>query len=56
MCGICGVASLDGPLRPDLRDAVPAMALAIRHRMTADTFKETLWAYPTYSSDLKYMV
>lgn len=32
MCGICGVAALDGPLHPDLRDAVPSMTEAIRHR------------------------
>ena len=32
MCGICGVASLAGPLSPDLRDAVPSMTEAIRHR------------------------
>jgi asparagine synthase (glutamine-hydrolysing) len=32
MCGICGVAALEGPLDAEVRHAVPAMAAAIRHR------------------------
>lgn len=32
MCGICGVMSLDGMLDPAIRDALPAMTLALRHR------------------------
>ena len=32
MCGICGVISVDGPLNPSLRAAVPPMIAAIRHR------------------------
>ena len=32
MCGICGVFSLNGPLDPDVRLAVPAMNRALAHR------------------------
>jgi asparagine synthase (glutamine-hydrolysing) len=32
MCGICGVAALQGRLAPEIRDCVPEMAAAIRHR------------------------
>jgi len=32
MCGICGVVSLEGPLDPAVRHAVPAMTHALRHR------------------------
>src|ERR1035437_10289088 len=32
MCGICGVAALQGRLAPEVRDCVPEMAAAIRHR------------------------
>ena len=32
MCGICGMAAIQGPLEPALRASVPAMAAAIRHR------------------------
>ncbi len=32
MCGICGVASLAGPLDPRVLTSLPAMADAIRHR------------------------
>jgi pyruvate/2-oxoglutarate dehydrogenase complex dihydrolipoamide dehydrogenase (E3) component len=31
-------------------------ALAIKHGIKAAYLAEFLWAYPTYSSDLKYMV
>lgn len=32
MCGLCGAAALDGPLDPAIREALPAMTAAIRHR------------------------
>jgi asparagine synthase (glutamine-hydrolysing) len=32
MCGICGVVALDGPLDPEIRSSVGAMAAALRHR------------------------
>jgi asparagine synthase (glutamine-hydrolysing) len=32
MCGICGIAALDGPLAPALREALFAMTRALRHR------------------------
>jgi asparagine synthase (glutamine-hydrolysing) len=32
MCGICGAVSLDGPLDPAIRGAIPAMTRALRHR------------------------
>jgi asparagine synthase (glutamine-hydrolysing) len=32
MCGICGVMSVDGPLDPAVRAALPAMTAALRHR------------------------
>lgn len=32
MCGISGVVSLEGPLPPEIRRAVPAMTRALRHR------------------------
>ena len=32
MCGICGAFSLDGPLAPGVRAALPAMAESIAHR------------------------
>jgi asparagine synthase (glutamine-hydrolysing) len=32
MCGICGAVSLNGPLDPAIRAAMPAMTHALRHR------------------------
>jgi asparagine synthase (glutamine-hydrolysing) len=32
MCGICGAFALDGALDPAVRDALPAMTAALRHR------------------------
>jgi len=32
MCGICGAVSLEGTLRPEVREALPAMTRALRHR------------------------
>jgi hypothetical protein len=30
--------------------------MAVRMKLTGTALKEMLWAYPTYTSDLKYMV
>ena len=32
MCGICGIAALDGALDPRLSAALPAMTAALQHR------------------------
>jgi asparagine synthase (glutamine-hydrolysing) len=32
MCGICGIAAIDGPLEPRLAAALPAMTAALEHR------------------------
>ena len=37
-------------------EAINVFALAIGQGMTATEFKETIWAYPTYVSDMKYTV
>ena len=30
--------------------------MAIRHKLSAHDLKKSLWAYPTYVSDIKYMI
>jgi glutathione reductase (NADPH) len=37
-------------------EVVNVFAMAIRMKLRAKDLKEMLWAYPTYTSDLKYMV
>ena len=37
-------------------EVINIFALAIKHRIKASELSEFLWAYPTYTSDLKYMV
>jgi len=37
-------------------EVINTFALAIRHGIRAGELSEFLWAYPTYTSDLKYMV
>ena len=37
-------------------EAINLYALAIRHGISADAVKGTLFAYPTHASDLQYMV
>ena len=32
MCGICGAFSINGPLDPAVRDAVPGMTRTLAHR------------------------
>ena len=46
-------ASVAGPYAGE---QINVFTAAIRGGMTADEFRETPWAYPTYASDLKYMV
>lgn len=41
---------------PYAGEQINLFTAAIRSGMTADEFRETPWAYPTYTSDLKYMV
>jgi glutathione reductase (NADPH) len=43
-------------LGPHADETINLFALAIRAGMTADRFKEVLWAYPTAGSDAAYMV
>jgi glutathione reductase (NADPH) len=37
-------------------EVINVFAMAVRMKLTGTALKETLWAYPTYTSDLKYMV
>lgn len=37
-------------------DMINLFAMAIRQGLTADDLKSVLWAYPTYTSDIKYMI
>jgi glutathione reductase (NADPH) len=46
-------AHLVGPYAGEL---INLFALAIKNGTTATTLRELLWAYPTYMSDIKYMV
>jgi len=43
-------------LGPHADETINLFALAIRLGVTADRFKEILWAYPTLGSDTAYMV
>jgi glutathione reductase (NADPH) len=43
-------------LGPHADETINLFALAIRAGMTADRFKEVLWAYPTAGADTAYMV
>jgi glutathione reductase (NADPH) len=36
-------------------ETIHTFALAIKHKLTAETLKETVFAYPTFHSDLKYL-
>lgn len=46
-------ASITGPYAGE---QINVFTAAIANGMTADAFRETPWAYPTYASDLKYTV
>lgn len=41
---------------PDAQEVINIFALAIRHGLTCDQLKETMFAYPTATSDVGYMV
>lgn len=43
-------------VRHDAAEVINTFALAIRFGIKASELSEFLWAYPTYTSDLKYMV
>ncbi|MGE3512862.1 MAG: NAD(P)/FAD-dependent oxidoreductase [Vicinamibacterales bacterium] len=43
-------------LGPHADDTINLFALAMRTGVTADRFREMLWAYPTHASDTQYMV
>ena len=36
-------------------ESINAFALAIKFKLPPDELKKMLWAYPTYTSDIKYM-
>lgn len=42
--------------RHNADEVINIFALAIRHRIPAGELAEFLWAYPTFTSDIKYMV
>ena len=42
--------------RHNAAEVINIFALAIKHSIKAADLGEFLWAYPTYTSDLKYMV
>jgi len=37
-------------------EAINVLALAMKHKIKAPELAEFMWAYPTITSDLKYMV
>lgn len=41
---------------PYAGDLINVFALAIKNGIQSESLKDILWAYPTYSSDIKYMV
>ncbi len=41
---------------PHAGELVNLFALAMKHRITVKALQELPWAYPTYSSDIKYML
>jgi glutathione reductase (NADPH) len=43
-------------IRHNASEVINLFALAIRYKIKADALKECMWGYPTYSSDIKYMV
>jgi len=42
--------------RHNAAEVINTFALAIKHKIQAEELADFLWAYPTYTSDLKYMV
>jgi len=43
-------------VRHNASEVINVFALAIKHGLTAHDLSSVMWAYPTYTSDLKYMV
>ncbi len=43
-------------LGPHADEAINLFALAIRHDLTADDLKATMFAYPSSASDIRYML
>ena len=43
-------------LGANAEEVINVFALAVRHGLTADEVAETVWAYPTASSDIGYML
>jgi glutathione reductase (NADPH) len=43
-------------LGANAEEVINVFALAVRHGLTVDQVAETVWAYPTASSDIGYMV
>ena len=41
---------------PHVDETINIFGLAIRHRLTADDLKSTMFAYPTGASDIGYML
>jgi glutathione reductase (NADPH) len=41
---------------PGVEEVINLFALAIRHGLTADDLKSTIFAYPTGASDIGYML
>jgi glutathione reductase (NADPH) len=42
--------------RHNASEVINIFVLGIKHGIKASELAEFLWAYPTYTSDLKYMV
>jgi len=43
-------------LGPDAGETINIFAMAIRNGLTVNGLKDTIFAYPTLASDVKYMV
>ena len=43
-------------LGANAEEVINVFALAVRHGLTADQVAESVWAYPTSSSDIGYLV
>ena len=43
-------------LGPEADELINVFALAIQSGVTAETLKQTIFAYPTHGSDLTYML
>ncbi|MEM6822048.1 MAG: NAD(P)/FAD-dependent oxidoreductase [Verrucomicrobiota bacterium] len=43
-------------VRHNASEVINTFALAMKHGLTATDLGDVMWAYPTYTSDLKYMV